>query len=110
MFWRRSENPDAINKVDELVLMHFLGDIEQELMDSYCGHHQYDWVRPRKTWLEATCPVYIDFGEEFLVHLGVYNDISRLPCVRRVSKKKFVHDSMTEMSAKTIGTQFYPIS
>ncbi len=42
--------------------MHFMHEIETELHETYAGHRQYDWVRPRRTWLDATCPVYIDLG------------------------------------------------
>lgn len=89
-------------------LMHGMGDIRAEVEQAYRGHHQYDWIRPRRTWLEATCPVYIDFGEDSLVKLEVYDE-SGLPCVRYVSKKKFVHDAMTETTASSIATRFYPL-
>jgi hypothetical protein len=43
-----------------MVRLHGIREIEAELDEAYRGHHQYDWVRPRRTWLDATCPVYID--------------------------------------------------
>jgi competence protein CoiA len=87
---------------------HYFSEIESEVDQSYRGFHQYDWVRPRKTWLEANCPVYIDFGEELLVKLQTYDE-SGLRCVRYVSKQKFVHDALTETSAASIATRFYPL-
>ncbi len=75
---------------------------------SYCGHHQYDWVRPRKAWLDAACPVYVDFGEEVLLALEIYDE-TNLHCVRCVSKRKFLHDVMTETSADKIASRFYPL-
>jgi hypothetical protein len=52
--------------------------------------------------------VYIDFGDEGLVRLEIYDE-SGLSCVRRISKRKFLHDVMVETSARAIGTRFYPI-
>ncbi len=42
---------------------HGIHEIEADLAQAYRGHHQYDCVRPRRTWLDAACPVYIDFGD-----------------------------------------------
>ncbi len=39
--------------------LHSIREIEADLNNAYCGHHQYDWVRPHRTWLDANCPVYI---------------------------------------------------
>ncbi|MFG1351906.1 competence protein CoiA [Xanthobacter autotrophicus] len=85
-----------------------LQDIQTEVEQAYRGHHQYDWVRPRRTWLDAACPVYIDFGNEFLLKLEIYDD-SKLPCVRYVAKRKFLHDAMVETDARAIATRFYPL-
>jgi hypothetical protein len=76
---------------------------------SYNGYHQYDWARPRKTWLEANCPVYIDLGDEYLAKLDIY-DSSGLKCVKLVSKRKFVHDAMVEQNAKDIAIRYHPIN
>lgn len=89
--------------------IHDICDIEEEVKSSYNGYHQYDWVRPRKTWLDSKCPVYIDFGDEYLVKLDTYDE-SGLKCVRLVSKRKFVHDVMVEDKAENIATRFYPIN
>lgn len=79
-----------------------------EVEESYCGYHQYYWVRPRKTWLDATCPVYIDFGGDRLCRLEVYDETG-LRCIRLIAKRKFVHDVMTEVRAANIATRFYPL-
>ncbi len=89
--------------------IHSIHEIETEVELAYRGHHQYDWVRPRRTWLDATCPVYIDFGDDLLVKLDVYDD-SSLPCVRYVAKRKFLYDVMVETDARAIATRFYPIT
>lgn len=89
--------------------IHGIREIEEEVNLAYRGHHQYDWVRPRRTWLDAACPVYIDLGKEWLARLEIYDE-SGLPCIRLISKRKFVHDAMIESSAKAIATRFYPIS
>lgn len=78
-----------------------------EIEQAYRGHHQYDWVHPRRTWLDATCPVYIDFGDDYLVKLEVYDE-STLPCIHYVAKQKFLHAVMVETDARAIATRFYP--
>lgn len=88
--------------------IHSIREIEDQVHAAYSGHHQYDWVRPRRTWLDATCPVYIDFGKDYLVKLDVYDE-SGLQCIRLVAKHKFVHDVMEEDKATGIATRFYPL-
>ncbi|MDX0409909.1 CoiA-like domain protein [Sinorhizobium medicae] len=105
IFWRRSENPD--HKDGDLVEVHGLHRVEH-LIATYRGHQQYTWIKPRRTWLDAKCPVYIDFGDEWLLQLHRYGS-NRLECVYRVSKKKFLHDAMTETQARNIATRFYQV-
>lgn len=104
----RQENPDATKATQMGGFIYGIHEIEREIEQAYRGHHQYDWVRPRRTWLDAQCPIYIDFGDECLVKLETYDE-SGLPCIRRVAKRKFVHDAMTETLATNIATRFYPI-
>jgi hypothetical protein len=87
---------------------HGIHEIEADVAQAYCGHHQYDWVRPRRTWLDAACPVYIDFGDDRLVRLETYDETG-LRCIRFVSKRKFVHDVMVETDGHAIATRFYPL-
>lgn len=112
LFFRLSEarrdTPDVTRSKVRSGWIHSIDEIQEALDESYNGYHQYDWVRPRRTWLDAQCPVYIDFGGQFLVKLEVYDD-SGLQCMRYVAKQKFVHDAMTEKSATDIATRFYPI-
>ena len=105
----RQEDPSATKATVRGGWIHSLYGIEDEVALSYRGHHQYDWIRPRKTWLEAKCPVYIDFGGEHLVKLCTYDE-SELPCIQYVAKRKFLYDSMHEKRAEDIATSFYPIS
>jgi len=104
----REEDPSATKATVRGGWLHSLYDIKDEVELSYCGHHQYDWVRPRKTWLEAKCPVYIDFGKDYLAKLCNYDE-SGLSCIQLIAKRKFLHDSMHETCAEAIATRFYPI-
>jgi competence protein CoiA len=88
--------------------MHGIDDIQDAVNASYNGYHQYDWVKPRATWLDSPSPIYIDFGDDHLINLCVY-DSSGLKCIRRVAKRKFVHDSLCETRAQDIATRFYPL-
>ncbi|MGC2948115.1 MULTISPECIES: competence protein CoiA [Burkholderia] len=114
MFFRLTEchvhNPNATKADlgDGLHRIHWIDEIDADLARAYSGHHQYDWVRPRSTWLDAACPVYIDFGEDWLAQLMTYDE-SGLRCMRYVAKRKFVHDVMVETDARAIATSFYPI-
>lgn len=69
----------------------YFRDVERELRETHIGHHQFDWVRPRSTWLDATCPVYIDFGRPYFARLETYDE-SGLRCIRPVSKNDFVQE------------------
>jgi hypothetical protein len=109
MFWRRSENPDVVPGGGGMVLVHPLRDIEHQVMENYRGHQQYTWTRPRSTWLSATCPVYIDFGDGWLFRLDCY-DSTGLRCVFRVAKAKFLHDLTVETRASEIASRFYPVT
>lgn len=105
IFWRRSENPSP----ERGVLIHGLQRFEDEVLATFCGHHQFDWVRPRAGWLESTCPVFIDLGDDWVWQLVSYGP-QELPCVRAVAKRKLVHDAMVERLATDIATRFYPIA
>ncbi len=102
------EKPDMTKATMRHGYMHGIHEIEAEVNEAYRGHHQYDWIRPRRTWLDATCPVYIDLGGDFLAKLEIYDE-SGLRCIRRVAKRKFVHDVVTEEAASAIATRFYPL-
>jgi hypothetical protein len=111
---KRLENPEVTKSNlrsgsdHGMYTIHGIHEIEEQVNQSYRGHHQYDWVRPRRTWLDANCPVYIDLGDDFLAKLEIYDEY-RLPCVRLVSKRKFTHDAMNESEAQAIASRFYPI-
>lgn len=98
IFFRLSDSdedePSITKKTLTSGLLHFIHEIERDILKEFQGHHQYDWVRPRKTWLDSNCPVYIDFGWECLVKLSSYDDYE-LPCVVLVPKEQFIHDVMT---------------
>lgn len=101
----RKENPEITKREVRSGWVHWIEEIQSELSVSYIGHHQFDWVRPRGTWLDAACPVYIDFHTDLLVKLETYDD-SGLRCVRLVSKRKLVHDVMVEQYSCDIATRF----
>jgi hypothetical protein len=111
MFFRLSENRDDYPKITKAAIMgsgllrvHSYSEIEEEVSASFCGHRQYDWVRPRRTWLDATCPVYIDLGDDLLVKLEIYDE-SGLRCIRFVPKATFVADAMTDPVAQNIAAR-----
>ena len=83
-FWRISEaakefpeltkaNIRTVLPPDTFVLVHSGSEVKEEIIADYRGHHQFYWLRPRQTWFDAKCPVYIDFGEECLYRLETYD-------------------------------------
>ena len=119
-FWRISEerkhypdltreNIEQVMSPDRFVLFHDGDGIRAQVEAHYLGHHQFCWMRPRRTWFDAKCPTYIDFGEEVLYQLVEYDDRLGL-CVRLVAKRKLIHDAMVEDRAEDIATRFYPIA
>lgn len=112
LFFRLSElranDPNFTKSQPFFGEIHSIKEIQDAVEEAYRGHHQYDWVKPRKTWLDASCPVYIDFGSNLLVKLETYDD-SGLKCIRYVAKRKFIHDVMTENRAVDIATRFFPL-
>lgn len=113
MFFRlsevREENPNIAKAEVRSGWIHSIDEIQDEVDKSYNGYHQFDWVRPHATWLDARCPVYIDFGDNLLVKLATYDE-SGLKCIRFVPRRKFVYDATVENLASDIGTRFYPLS
>lgn len=99
VFWRLSENPDY--RTEQMVTVHGAHKVPH-LINTSIGHQQYSWVRPRRTWLDARCPVFIDFGDEWLFQLQIYG-FNKLECVFRLSKTKFVDDVMTSARVDDIG-------
>lgn len=74
--------------------IHSIREIQAAIESSYEGHHQYDWIRPHQGWLVAGCPVYLDFGDAYLVRLQVFDHETRLPCVRLVAKSDFIKSTL----------------
>ena len=97
----REDYPDATKAKHRGGIYHGKHEIADQVLAAYRGHHQYDWVRPRQTWLDATCPVFIDFGEDYLLKIETYDE-SGLSCVRVIMKRDFVKSVMSESDAKAV--------
>lgn len=74
---------------DTMAQMFSTTDIREQIYENYTGHHQYDWIKPRATWLDANCPVFIDFGDDFLLRLVLYGEFN-LPAIQSISKASFI--------------------
>ncbi len=101
----RENNPFATKSMVSWGQYHFMHEIADQVHQSYSGHHQFDWIRPRKAWLESSVPVFIDFGDEYLVKFEVYDEYE-LSSIRLVSKLTFIYDSMIETNALKVGSHF----
>jgi competence protein CoiA len=85
LFFRYSENEENAN----MVLVHSVDDIKDEIKSNYVGHHLYDWIRPRMVWLNSNSRVFIDFDDDEIWELQNY-DARGLKCVRKYSKIDFI--------------------
>jgi competence protein CoiA len=101
LFWRRSENPCGERGPLDMVRVRGMHEIHDEVVEQYRGYHQFDWIKPRSDWLEAACPVFIDFGENGVWRLGKYGETD-LPCVEAVSKSELVRAAMIETRASAV--------
>lgn len=105
LFFRLSENrlehPEVTKATLRGGMYHGMHEIAAQVLEAYRGHHQYDWVRPRRTWLDAQSPVFIDFGGDKLLKMETYDE-SGLPCVRVVMKRAFVESAMRESDARAV--------
>lgn len=88
--WERDEGRVAASKADvKGGWLHFYHQIEADILAAHRGHYQYGWVKPRRGWLSATMPVFIDFGDGTLWKLGTYDDTG-LTYARVTSVERFV--------------------
>ena len=67
-----------------MVLLPSDREVVGEARADYMGHHRFYWTCPRRTWLDAKCPVYIDFGRDVPYRLPTYDETSQM-CVSSVA-------------------------
>lgn len=96
----------ARDRYNGMVEIHSIRKIQTEIDNSYNGSHQFYWKNARQIWFRTKTPVYIDFGDEYLVELIKYGS-SSLDAIKLLSKKKFLHDVMNKYEVTSIGTKFY---
>ena len=94
IFCMRAELENGESMVELFSAKH----IEQQIIADYRGHHFYKWTRPREIWLNATSPVFLDFGTDELVRLTHYNPKTQR-CVQRISKRHLVEKNGGVFSA-----------
>lgn len=99
LFWRRSQNPNVMEGTGSLVAMEHRNEIMSEIQMNPSRYFQFDWVRPRTTWLDSNTPVFIDFGKGWLALLCDYPTQKYLPCIKVVTKKDFLDQVNTQKSA-----------
>lgn len=97
-FWRKSETATG----SKLVKMHRSAEIVNEIAADYRGHHFFRWKHARRMWLEATAPVFVDFGSADLLRLGMYGE-SGQRCVQRIAKRALVEENGGTYEATRIG-------
>ena len=103
-FWRKSENPNALTNQRELVRVHSIRHIKGMMDRHYIGHHPMFWQRAHAAWLEAKCPVLIDFGTDILWQLVKYK--GRFPTVRAIGKHRVIYDIINETAVENIGRNY----
>lgn len=63
--------------------------IKDSIPGLYAGDHLFRWVRPRRVWLNATCPVFLDIGGDDLLWLRAHPSVGS-HCVRLVSRQDLI--------------------
>ena len=94
IFYMRAE----LESGESMVELFSAKPIEQQIIADYRGHHFYKWTRPREIWLNATSPVFLDFGTDELVRLMHYNPKTQR-CLQRISKRHLVEKNGGVFSA-----------
>lgn len=95
MFYRKSKgHHPATGEGSRMVELHSTREIQKEMNQHYIGHHSFYWQRPHVAWLEAKCPVFLDFGTDILWRIEKYRD--QFLCVRVVKKEKVISDIIGE--------------
>lgn len=84
-YYKYSEETPGFN----MVRIYSIKSIQNEIDKSYIGHHQYDWIKPRSVWFESVKRVFIDFNDDLLWELKVY-DNKGLKCIQAISKRYFL--------------------
>ncbi len=74
---------------DELIEIHSSDKIESLIKGTHVGHFFYEWKRPKQVWLNATKPVYLDFGKGILWQLKRFNEFSSF-CIQAHRKEEFL--------------------
>jgi competence protein CoiA len=101
MFWRKSQHPTVANGTSrELVEVHSVRKIQRQIAEHYIGNHPFHWKRAHAAWLEAKCPVFIDFGTDILWRFESYRD--QFVCVRAVSKSRVISDIINQANVQNI--------
>lgn len=108
MFWRKSENPEAKGVGNSMVRIRSAREIQNNIGKHYIGHHSFYWTRPHTAWLEAKCPVFIDFGTDLLWKIEPYRD--QFHCVKAVSKEVIIANVMNETSILNIANGYAVLS
>lgn len=83
-------------------------EIQTQIQEHYIGHHSFHWVRPHVAWLEAKCPVFIDFGTDLLWKIESYRN--QFQCVKAVSKEVVISNIINESSVLNIANDYAILS
>lgn len=105
MFWLRSENLGQTG----MVRIRGSSEFHDAILESYRGHHLFHWLRPRDVWLSATAPVFLDFGDDMLWWLQIYDAEYNIRAIRRVSKAALVAKNGGDLAAIQPPTGYTPI-
>jgi len=100
MYWSKAENLKARTGRD-LVRIHDTARIRGQLQPYCTGHYPFLWQRPHVAWMEARCPVFLDFGTDLLCRLEKYRN--QFMCIRAVAKQKVIADIINRSQCQLIG-------
>lgn len=105
MYWRKSENRNPTGDgFNDMVHIRSSRELKIASGHHYVGHHPFYWQKPHIAWLEAKCPVYLDFGTNILLRFENYRD--QFKCVRAIAKEKVISDILCKDNVHDIAKDY----
>lgn len=70
-------------------------DIISDIDNNHKNHYQFDWIKPRKVWLQSNKRVFLDFDDDFLYEIALYNNNGYpFNCIKKFDKKYFISKAL----------------
>lgn len=97
----RKKNGDLINGNISYNVIHSVNDIIDSIIEEHENHFQYLWSRPREVWLKSNKRVFLDFNDDYLYELAIYqNNGFPIRCIKKHNKEYFIKRALESYKEK----------